>query len=83
MAPTKRKRLASSVKKEHIPKSQLFLQYLSTTEAKAWLQEIITHYGYSELINHRHITSTLTLDQLKSSAGIGPFDGEKIFQIFL
>ncbi len=82
MPPTKRKRSISSDKKELISTPQAFLQQLSVDEAKSWLQEVIKHDGYTDLINHRHFKSILTFDEFKSSTSIGPVNGKKFFYIF-
>jgi hypothetical protein len=82
MAPIKRKRLALTSKEKHKPNSQAFLQSISPAQAKVSLEEITESDVYPELINHRHITSTLTVDQLKSATSIEPFDGENYFIYF-
>jgi hypothetical protein len=36
-------------------------------------------HGGMKLVNHRHISSNLTVDQLKSATSVGPFIGENFF----
>ncbi len=79
MAPAKRKRSISPVKKEHKSITQAFLDHLSMDEAKAWQIEIINISPCVKLVNHRHISSNLTVDQLKSATSVGPFTGENFF----
>ena len=81
MIRVKRKRSAVLPKKEDMPKSQAFLKYLSATDTKSWLKEIEDE-GCEVFINEKHITSKLTLDQLKSATSITAFDGEDLFKYF-
>jgi hypothetical protein len=81
MAPPKRKRLTLSGKKQRIPKTQAFLNFLSADDAKAWLEEI-TETGYTKFINDVHITSSISLDQIISATSITRYDGEEFFKFF-
>jgi len=65
MTQPKRKRLCSSNKERQSPNTQPFLNLLSTAEAEAWRQAILDTNAYSELINHRHLPTTLSVHQLE------------------
>ncbi|CAF1333302.1 unnamed protein product [Adineta ricciae] len=79
MAPTKRKRSPSPVKTEQKPRTQAFLDHLSMDEAKAWRNEIIKCGRYKKLVNHRHISSNLSIDELESATSAGSFNGTNFF----
>ncbi len=68
MAPPKRKRLTLSGKKQRIPKTQAFLNFLSADDTK--------------FINDVHITSSISLDQIISATSITRYDGEEFFKFF-
>jgi hypothetical protein len=56
-------------------KPQAFLSILSADDAEKWLDEIIKKWDYIDFVNQHHITSNITLDELKSSTSIIGFDG--------
>jgi hypothetical protein len=82
MAPPKLKRLCSSKKQQRTPNTQTFLNSLSMAEAEVWNQEIYGTNVYLDQINHLHLPTTLTVDQLQSLKSITHHDGEKVVEVF-
>jgi hypothetical protein len=66
MSSSPRKRFCSGKQQQYIPNSQAFLNLLSISEAEAWKDEIIKAFKCVPFINHRHLPTTLTPDQLKT-----------------
>jgi hypothetical protein len=55
--------------------AQDFLNFLKPAEVKVFLRAMQRRGGFSDLINPRHVSASLNLDQLKTMKSIRSQDG--------
>jgi hypothetical protein len=55
--------------------AQNFLNFLKPDEVKVFLKAMQRRGGFSDLVNPRHVSTSLNLDQLKTMKSIRPQNG--------
>jgi hypothetical protein len=59
-----------------LPKTDRFFNLVLNSEVEDWIADIKEANDYLELINYRHITPNLSIDELKSLTSGDLYDGK-------